>query len=1550
MNSQVSFRQRFTRFLPVALASVLGLSAVPALADASLGVGRFQDFESLEWETAWGVQEVDGWEGNQIIVYKPGVHGAWDSRVGFIRNEIGDYVRTPLLEDGIGVLYFRLRNFNSSEPITFSVEVSVDGIDWLEIGSGVNTSWGLGSGPAWTWHQFEINRYDDVYVRVRRTNKNNDLTTQSLAFDDITASPPPADVTISERLYQPGYPSQKQETRVRAWVQDKDPLVAPTSNRVVQVFYRWQQGDLQSTNMVEIGEDLYEGVIPVHPAGEIEYFFRCDFDGYAYSHAPTETDEAKTPRFLPEADAFERPSEPGVEDWLRFQIRRFDSRHALLHVDAEPVGAASPMLLVDDYTWQAVVEVSAFTNIVMRFEGLERYTNNAPEYLEAPDYWADPDQEYIFPPLASFAALDPDARIELDFVYDGFLMFRFNTETLEYTVKRAAFQDFDDWQASIDRFEYSLGLFAVQSFPADFDTWTPDTVGIGQRSIEDFEAESVSDEQFQWLIQTANFWAGSNARRIRERVDAPDDRNRAMMLNFKPESRGRVFNTGDSMVDGLNTLGFRYRSALQDDHFTWYKGGFGWGNVTVEAEMRAGSMSPDTASISLFARVADPLNYYELRLLQIPDTRASDNRLQSQLWRCKDGVLELLDETTTTAISGQLTAPAYHTLSLSVETTALDIRLTGVVNGTPRHDNIADSLASGLTGNGTIGFHSRDAVPVINTVAVGPIGGSPTWTTTFIGASMDDWFTAGLRSDTGETRWHIDDDLDVLTRELPTQTFYVQTVPRTGTEYWPDMGNWQTRQTLSVNSFSYQTQTITLKDWQETFVSLWQDEGDTPIVVDELEIDPWRGRTRTENDWTVSEAWIQSLGPDLNELQLDRTRANPALDQAVTSTLLTNGIGTIEFDYTVSGGTAEVAIERTAVNDPNAWITLDEPALTSGSSGTYYLAVRTNMVGRIRVRHRPESGASALLRIRDLVVTDYPLAGDTTWIAYNVMITGPAHPDPSVVDSLFVPTDLDGQTAFLNNSPTNDTADAFRGDDDLPYIQSPAIGTGLGEIGFWYRVWDPADPTPATIMLRKAEHQEVPAENWQTITNIVIEPLNGEHVSSYQYFSMTTFDIENKVFRLYVETNGMQRVGIDNLLITEPVRAGFDIVEVMLDPPQPEVGETVGVQARLENFLMNPQDIALRVEYYVGTNVWGRANWPSTNSVPMVQDPLDERLYLTDTSRIPSQSIDDVVQFRVVATYTDPGSPFAEPIAHDQFTNPEWYYPVDLNDSFDGWSPYYFVYSCPPGSVWINEFNHDYPFAMEDVEYVELMGPAGSNIANWQIKLYGTDMQVYTNTAVNPGFVIPNVTNGWGFFVWGDSTIETLLPGSTVHQAFNPEQSQNIRIIGGIHLERSMGAWEHRVSYGGTAAQAMPEFEYITARKQSFADHPYNLMHDPNDPDPEPGSSYDDFVWRATGSYTPGGLNVGQSVVSIENGNGPPPLASITIEQLNMVGATIEVIATGTNQWTPTLWYRTNLQAGVWQQVTEDVQTAYQDGYFTITAPRDTEAPVIFYRVNADPE
>jgi hypothetical protein len=432
--------------------------------------------------------------------------------------------------------------------------------------------------------------------------------------------------------------------------------------------------------------------------------------------------------------------------------------------------------------------------------------------------------------------------------------------------------------------------------------------------------------------------------------------------------------------------------------------------------------------------------------------------------------------------------------------------------------------------------------------------------------------------------------------------------------------------------------------------------------------------------------------------------------------------------------------------------------------------------------------------------------------------------------------------------------------------------------------------------------------------------------------------------RIYTETNAFVypncgRLCLDNVLMAEPVRAGYLIVRAKIDPLQPLIGNQVGAEAWIGSKLMDPVGIRVYLSGVTGTNNWGYRNWWGSGLVPttgvttveLVADTNRENCFVTAPgSGLPSNPIDTVMQYVFWGTYSNmPGRPIFQET--NTFANPAWYNPVNLNAQFaaSGWSPYYFVYSCPTGSVWINEFNYARNTGEGTNEYVELIGPAGANIGKWRIEVLSSSQIFQDGCAVSNNFTFTNTVNGWGFFVYGDPTVRG------VNQTFSNATAQNIPLAGGaLRLIRSMGAWEDLVCYAGASGLTAFGYRYAGS-KQAFVNSPLHLYG-------ASGDSKWDFQWQqpSGGNYTPGAINKDQYLT-----NAPLlPLGTWTIWSILGPNGThsiapwtnVTVTAGGSTQivYTADQWHRiaafttnglTNAAALDATQYTWSVSNVYQD-------------------------
>ena len=177
--------------------------------------------------------------------------------------------------------------------------------------------------------------------------------------------------------------------------------------------------------------------------------------------------------------------------------------------------------------------------------------------------------------------------------------------------------------------------------------------------------------------------------------------------------------------------------------------------------------------------------------------------------------------------------------------------------------------------------------------------------------------------------------------------------------------------------------------------------------------------------------------------------------------------------------------------------------------------------------------------------------------------------------------------------------------------------------------------------------------------------------------------------------------------------------------------------------------------------------------------------------------------------------------------------------------------------------------------------------------------------------------------------------------------------LGGLVLRRSMGAIEHAVTYdvlgGGEALADNDTYYGFRYAGNDDLDYWRTLVMAGT------GSNVNDFAWAYSDTYTIGQMNNNQMLLPADAGGQEVPPFPTPMVIMNMVmDAQTEMVTlttTGTNDWTPTAWYSTNLLQGEpgWRQAT-GASNSYRAGEYTIWIPRMNDGMPRFYRVSASPE
>lgn len=1564
-------------------------------------------------------------------------------------NVSGASLVSPRLAYGVGTVYFTSATTESTSGAKISIRYSyVDDPtenDWLVADNFTYPETGTADANPNLAVAFEINNRNIRRISIYRNNEtelaSGQLLGDAINFDDIMISMPSAKIGITEELKNPGYPSRYESTFIRCTITN-EMNEFPAINKKVTLWYKWSKSvkDFEKegappmeagvpqgegavlangwawTNMVlksgsEVETGTFEAEIPPQRQGEVFYFFRCDFDGYYYERSPdggtTAPNVTKvSPTYLPDLETNTGLPQNRV---LQFDVRAFRSQFEGLSVDSDvtPIPAYE-MKLVGDYTWQGVTSVKDVLATSWIFTGHAAYTNDASAYASTNWFFGQPETVSTNPPLSGAAILGDGTEFQarLKDNEDGLMLFRLNTQNGDYVVKRAVYQDFNDWQASYQYYEESIGLYKVQDEATSFETWDADEYTMGDIRSEAFvetEADGFStlprSTWHSWVYQNGEVLA---ERYVRQAVNngAPfittNMNNKAVSLDALGGGIWLTLPPNDFTPGGLETIMLNARASLDtstvllDNSKTramplLYRGSTGAGPYENASLLSKWESSLTLVTYATVATLSDAKDagfsilvaydtfndkYYEVRIMQRDSVnREADDRMAVEVWRWDGSTLTRLGERANDNRNRTLKQKyAISEVSPSVEACRYVVKLNYNTAGktiitvqygtttSPRESsyNFEDTNPAGMSKIGTFGYHAKDAELCVKGAAVYDSVDDFSFTVAnpfvrFSGTATESMFSYD------SNQWTYDGgNQGVKTKVLPQRyAVYLGDVP-TGAKT-PDLSQLEYYNSYTVGSLAWAAMPpISVKTSPKQFVWICRSSNGSsplelrhPVVLDELVVNPWRARTRGGNggegvlnneyyyDWTspsqqdvwlrsnqgqqgwsVLEGWIKARGVgDAKEVVFEGSRAQADFVQAIVSPLMTNGVGSIVFDWKVENGAMTFVTEVSSDIIQDQWDPVYTNVAASGQGDTTYVPVRLESVvdRRIRVRVMEATSPSAKLTLWNLVARGYPPRDATSWMAYNVLITGAGAGTLPVDIEQAILEPIDGtRTAFLNNSPTDET-NGQNFNDDEPYVQTPLVETGIGEIAFWYRNFDPQG-RPAKLVLKVAPSLDTPGEFWTEldITQLTsgdrdkVAALDSITNTEYEYITIMPFDRYNKALRIYCEYSAERpgRVAIDNVLMAEPMRAGFSIMGMQVFakpndtepyysahqsryPAQPLVAQNVGVEVYVGNFLMTPSNINVYVTYQTGTNTWGVNNWLTSepgwwtnrvNAGNTIQlQPVDGRvdLYSSTASQewIPGRSQDDVVQYIAWGDHQTIREMNAEPIILDRFineqpafTNPEWYGTVNLNERYGGpegenWAPYYFVYSCPPRSVLINEFFYFYNTGDRDYEFVELIGPADTSISGWKVEFLknnstipsaSTRYQTLEPSQANTSLSARPEDNGWGFYVWGAEKLE---PRDAYFDNITPGMSpQN----GTLTLYRSNGIVEHALSYGtGIDQRSIEGYTWIGSVS---GPNPLSLV---NAPGVSTATFLEDLNWTYLVARTPSAINNSQILADI---------------------------------------------------------------------------------------
>ena len=431
---------------------------------------------------------------------------------------------------------------------------------------------------------------------------------------------------------------------------------------------------------------------------------------------------------------------------------------------------------------------------------------------------------------------------------------------------------------------------------------------------------------------------------------------------------------------------------------------------------------------------------------------------------------------------------------------------------------------------------------------------------------------------------------------------------------------------------------------------------------------------------------------------------------------------------------------------------------------------------------------------------------------------------------------VDGQYAYsgmagrLNQSTSGDA-----------WIESPYLPDGIGPISFRINKTSPSATSP-TVQVQVSPN----GVGWTSIGSFTATSTNWALCQLYWN------DTTNSFVRL-VHTAGASAVPIDNIEIGSPQPRPQIAITPNSDPVSPGTNDTVQITADI-------------ITQY-GASILSVTGYYKIASSPWMQMEMTTVAYgsYATVGSIPALPPSVTVQYYVQAQYTGIG---AEPGSSGFSTN----LTVSSTNAYQ-------ISSVQLGDVWINEISYlnveedwfVWP-QVEDAEFIELCGKAGSDISGWTIQLaFGADIDivdngnqpVYANYPIS-SHTFTNQTNGFSFYVLGDLQLQNSgEPVDIVLDTYVPTNVAPYSVTDHDHVHNDRGVIRllneysnvvYSLSYGGYASGSDP----IPTSQELWVTNSVSLTGT--------GSSFDDFIsWNRT-NFTIGAINEGQT---LEQGSGP---------------------------------------------------------------------------------
>ncbi len=654
-------------------------------------------------------------------------------------------------------------------------------------------------------------------------------------------------------------------------------------------------------------------------------------------------------------------------------------------------------------------------------------------------------------------------------------------------------------------------------------------------------------------------------------------------------------------------------------------------------------------------------------------------------------------------------------------------------------------------------------------------------------------------------------------------------------------------------------------------------------------------------------------------------------------------------------------------------------------TGVFRLFVPTGVVARagIAATNATRNVNYGKITITGMTVSDEPALSDTSWYGFNLRAIGDR--TDSEKRMFLMDTTLLGETGAgldlgLNNSLLGvEAEDLERARANYPAIISPTMKnmdantkSGVGSVTFKARLYSTTGATTekgGEVVLYGASHSV--NGRWDVlqtnrITSTTFEDFSWE--SKGKAYKAIKLEVVTPAAKSATIAADLDRIILDEVIVGERIQPSVSfeyirpfrdnlmstepIADILSPNEQPLAGESWGIQTKIKlhqfSDEIDPESLKVTFAYYTSRSPWGYENWKAAGSVeiPLTRATGTDELIFRSVGENAESLVEPVaepgsiVQFQVFVTYTDRDGVAFDPVkleSPDDWTPPEWYYPIDLNTRYgysastpDRFSAWTILDSVSPGRAWINEVNFNDGTPAEngdkiqrDNQFIEVCVPSGVDMTGWFLRLTDINQKSWVMARFGDGERLPssstrNETNNFAFVLAGSP--ETESAGGALDADGNRVQVDGAWYSDGpngtaesgylsyshpfqFELVRPSGAVEHQFVLGGTNVYASKSYGARYNATNFFATlneaSPSSMRFLAGDD----LARLDDAVRRASAGVITG---------DVENAELNPGKAATWSSKLVLTPASLNRTQTGVSQTIPEDWFVTSNGTNAW--------------------------------------